>query len=111
PRRRSSWRSVRALAATAIALLVLPAGARAGHVAPPPPPVVAVAVSNPSISPNGDGVRDRTKIDVAVDSKATLTAGVYDLRGALAASLASALPVGPVREELIWNGRGPAGRP
>jgi len=101
---------VRLFAASALAVLALPAFVRAGHVAPAPPPVVTVRVSNPSISPNDDGVRDRTRIEVSVDSKATLSVAVDDAHGAVVTSLVSAQPVGAGRQELAWNGKGSGGR-
>ena len=74
------------------------------------PPAVGVTVTRPAISPNGDSVRDTTRVQVTVDSAATLTVSVQDHRGAVVDTLAQGTQVQPGRNAFTWNGRTGSGR-
>jgi peptidoglycan/xylan/chitin deacetylase (PgdA/CDA1 family) len=70
-----------------------------------PPVTVAVDVAKSPISPNGDGIRDRTRVGVTVGGPATLTVTVVDAAGAPVFVLAGGLPVSAGRVDFFWNGR------
>jgi len=91
-------------------LVLAATAAEARTAVPARVPAVAVAVARSPISPNGDGVRERTWVAVTVDSASTLTVSVQDRRGTVVAPLASARPVEPGRVDFVWNGRGTGGR-
>jgi len=93
------------IAAAASLVAVAGAASPAGR-----PPVVTVAVSRPAISPNGDGVRDTTRVRVGVDSAASLTVSIQDRHGSAVDALAQGTSVQPGRTDLTWDGRGSSGR-
>jgi peptidoglycan/xylan/chitin deacetylase (PgdA/CDA1 family) len=74
------------------------------------PPVVGIVLTRRAISPNGDSVRDTTRVQVTVDTAASLTMSVQDRRGAVVDSLAQGTAVQPGRTDFTWNGRGNSGR-
>lgn len=96
-----------ALAVVVAASLVAVAAAasRSGR-----PPVVGIALTRPAISPNGDSVRDATRIQITVDAAAALTVSIQDRRGATVDALAQGTAVQPGRVDFTWNGRGSSGR-
>ena len=90
----------------AVGLVAVTAAAnRAGR-----PLTVVITVTRPAISPNGDSVRDTTRVQVTVDSAATMTVSVQDRRGALVDALVQGAQVQPGRNEFTWNGRAGSGR-
>ena len=88
-------------------LAVAPVGVApaAGGMPQPAGPMLSVAVSNPWFSPNRDGVKDTTSVEVSVEAPATVDVSVLDATGAVVAAPATGLGVQAGTTAVVWDGR------
>lgn len=68
-------------------------------------PVVALTATPPAFSPNGDGTKDTTTVEVTLDAPATLDLIVQDAGAATVRILASGAPAPAGPSDFGWNGR------
>jgi peptidoglycan/xylan/chitin deacetylase (PgdA/CDA1 family) len=103
--------SPRTLAKLAVLVAALPALALPlSASAKLPRRLVTVSISRPVFSPDGDGVKDATRIRVAVTVPATLSLAILGESRAPVLPLAVDLPVQPGRFDFVWDGRVAVGR-
>lgn len=72
--------------------------------------ISAVSVGTTPFSPNGDGIRDQTRLKLTLSGNATVSVSVRDFDGITVRRLVSGSTFAAGDHRVAWNGRNDAGR-